>query len=42
MDSGCHQISEIFGLCGLKGHKVEIMCDVTFVHGRTDGRTDGM
>ena len=22
------------GLCGLKGHKVEIMWDVTLVHGR--------
>ena len=37
VDSWCHNISlqKIFGLCGLKGHKVEIMWDVTLVHGRT-------
>ena len=29
---------KIFGLCGLKGHIVEIRWDVTLEHGRTDGR----
>ena len=31
---------KIFGLCGLKGHIVEIRWDVTLVHGRTDARTE--
>ena len=35
---GVISFQKIFGLCGLKGHKVEIMWDVTLVHGRT---TDG-
>ena len=29
---------KIFGLSGLKGHKVEIRCDVTLVHIHTEGR----
>ena len=29
---------KIFGLCGLRGHKVEIRWDVTLVHIRTYGR----
>ena len=29
---------KIFGLCGLKGHIVEIRWDVTLVHGHTHGR----
>ena len=32
---GVISFQKIFGLCGLKGHKVEIMWDVTLVHGRT-------
>ena len=36
---GVISFQKILGLCGLKGHKVEIMWDVTLVHGRTD---DGM
>ena len=30
---------KIYGLCGLKGHIVEIRGGVTLVDGRTDGRT---
>ena len=37
---GVISFQKIFGLCGLKGHIVEIMWDVTLVHGRTDN--DGM
>ena len=37
---GVISFQKIFGLCGLRGHKVEIRWDVTFVDGRTDGRTD--
>ena len=33
---------KIFGLYGLKQHIVEIRWDVTLVHARTHGRTDGM
>ena len=29
---------KIYGLCGLKGHIVEIRWDVTLVHARTDGQ----
>ena len=29
---------KIYGLCGLKGHIVEIRGGVTLVDGRTDGR----
>ena len=36
---GVISFQKIFGLCGLKGHIVEIRCDVTLVHGRTDART---
>ena len=36
---GVISFQKIFGLCGLKGHIVEIRWDVTIVHGRTDGRT---
>jgi len=41
---GVISFQKIFGLCGLKGHIVEIRWDVTLVHGRTtDGRRkDGM
>ena len=35
---GVISFQKIFGLCGLRGHKVEIRWDVTFVDGRTDGR----
>ena len=37
---GVISFQKIFGLCGLKGHIVEIRWDVTLVHGRrrTDGR----
>ena len=38
MDSGCHKLSENICLCGLKGHIVDIRCDVTLEHGRTDRR----
>ena len=31
---GVISFQKIFGLCGLKGLKVEIMRDVTLVHGR--------
>ena len=31
---GAISFQKIFGLCGLKGHKVEIMWDVTLVHGQ--------
>ena len=38
---GVISFQKIFGLCGLKGHIVEIRWDVTLVHGqRTDGRTE--
>ena len=36
---GVISFQKIFGLCGLKGHIVEIRWDVTTVHGRKD---DGM
>ena len=32
---GVISFQKIFGLCGLRGHKVEIRWDVTFVDGRT-------
>ena len=32
---GVISFQKIFGLCGLKGHIVEIRWDVTLVHGRT-------
>ena len=32
---GVISFQKIFGLCGLKGHIVEIRWDVTIVHGRT-------
>ena len=32
---GVISVQKIFGLCGLRGHKVEIRWDVTFVDGRT-------
>ena len=35
---GVISFQKIFGLCGLKGHIVEIRWDVTLEHGRTDGR----
>ncbi len=36
---GVISFQKIFGLCGLKGHIVEIRWDVTLVHTRmTDGR----
>ena len=35
---GVISFQKIFGLCGLKGHKVEIRCDVTLVHIHTYGR----
>ena len=35
---GVISFQKIFGLCGLKGHIVEIRWDVTLVHGRTDGQ----
>ena len=31
---GVISFQKIFGLCGLKGHIVEIRWDVTLVHGR--------
>ena len=31
---GVISFQKIFGLCGLKGHKVKIMWDVTLVHGQ--------
>mgnify|MGYP000997301728 CR=1 FL=1 len=34
---GVISFQKIFGLCGLKGHIVEIRWDVTLVHGHTDG-----
>ena len=37
---GVISFQKIFGLCGLKGHIVEIRWDVTLVHGRTHGRTE--
>ena len=37
---GVISFQKIFGLCGLKGHIVEIRWDVTLVHGRTDGMTE--
>ena len=33
---GVISFQKIFGLCGLKGHIVEISWDVTLGHGRTD------
>ena len=33
---GAISFQKIFGLCGLKGHIVEIRRDVTLVHGRTE------
>ena len=35
---GVISFQKIFGLCGLKGHIVEIRWDVTLVHARTDAR----
>ena len=35
---GVISFQKIFGLCGLKGHIVEIRWDVTLVHGKTEGR----
>ena len=37
---GVISFQKIFGLCDLRGHKVEIRWDVTLVHNgqRTDGR----
>ena len=32
---GVISFQKIFGLCGLRGHKVEIRWDVTIVDGRT-------
>ena len=37
---GVISFQKIFGLCGLKGHIVEIRWDVTLVHARTHGRTE--
>ena len=37
---GVISFQKIFGLCGLKGHIVEIRWDVTLVHAHTDGRTE--
>ena len=37
---GVISFQKIFGLCGLKGHIVEIRWDVTLVHARTDGMTE--
>ena len=37
---GVISFQKIFGLCGLKGHIVEIRWDVTLVHIRTYGRTE--
>ena len=34
VDSGVISFQKIFGLCGLRGHIVEIRWDVTLVHGR--------
>ena len=33
---GVISFQKIFGLCGPRGHKVEIWWDVTFVDGRTE------
>ena len=38
---GVISFQKIFGLCGIKGHIVEIRWDVTLEDTRTDGRTDG-
>ena len=35
---GVISFQKIFGLCDLRGHKVEIRWDVTLVHIRTYGR----
>ena len=35
---GVISFQKIFGLCGLKGHIVEIRWDVTLVHTHTHGR----
>ena len=35
---GVISFQKIFGLCGLKGHIVEIRWDVTLEDGRTHGR----
>ena len=34
---GVISVQKIFGLCDLRGHKMEIRWDVTLVHTRTDG-----
>ena len=33
---GVISFQKIFGLCGLKGHIVEIRLDVTLIHGHTE------
>ena len=38
---GVISFQKIFGLCGIKGHTVEIRWDVTLEDTQTDGRTDG-
>ena len=41
-DSGCHKLSEIYRLCGLKGHAVEIRWYVTLELRTDNGWRDGM